>query len=320
MYLFLFAGLLSMSSARISVISYLRGGQRIPFDKRWMIGMILIILVMIALSAEILNLAGGPGGNLLEKVVTWVIYALAILLSPVMFLFLELLLSLGRLINVGAMIQALVELANRLQRMINELTKNIENSFEAFKLPPFLARLVDSLTLTKPVILWGILILFVVIILMMVRSGVFRERAEGEAEFERLDEQEGIIDQLRKALRKGLGTMADNLEQALRLRSARRDLAAARIRRIYAHLMHLSERLDQPRPASRTPLEFLPNLEALFPGFQGELGTITDAYLKVRYGDLPELREEVEAVENAWRRVSQVGYEKVKEAKSKKQK
>jgi hypothetical protein len=82
--------------------------------------------------------------------------------------------------------------------------------------------------------------------------------------------------------------------------------------------MNLCERLEQSRPAWRTSVEFLPDLEALFPGFQRKLGTITEAYLKIRYGDLPELREEVEAVENAWRGVSEVGYEKVEEAKSRK--
>jgi hypothetical protein len=318
LYLFLFAGLLAMSAARISVISYLRGGQRIPFDKRWMAGMGLIILAMVGLAAEIMHLAGAPGGNILGKAVTWIIYGLAIILSPLMLLVMQALIALGRILNAGAIIQALVELANRLQRMIDAFTRNIEDSLEVFTLPPILQRLADALTLTKPVVLWGIVIVFVVTILLIARSQVFRERADEGAELEKLDEQEGLIDQLRKALRKSLGVVAESLDQALRLRNARRLLAAARIRRVYAHLMHLSERLEQPRPASRTPLEFLPNLEALFPGFQGELGTITEAYLRVRYGDFPEQSEDVEAVEDAWKRVSQVGYEKVKEARSRK--
>jgi hypothetical protein len=233
-----------------------------------------------------------------------------------MYLFLQLLLFLGRLINISEMIQGLVDLANRLQMMINALTANIENSLSHFQLPPSLARLAESLTLSKPVILWGIIILFLVIILMIARNQVFRERDETDAVSERLDQPEGILDQLRKALLKGLGAAADNLGEVWRLRNARQVLAAARIRRIYAHLMLLCERLDQPRPASRTPLEFLPNLEALFPGFKGELNTITEAYLRVRYGDLPELSEEVEAVELAWQNVSKVGNEKVKETKT----
>jgi hypothetical protein len=60
-YVFLFAGLMAMSSARISVISYLRGGQRIPFDKRWIAGITFIILTMIAITAGMMGLARGWG-------------------------------------------------------------------------------------------------------------------------------------------------------------------------------------------------------------------------------------------------------------------
>jgi hypothetical protein len=315
-YIFLFAGLLSMSSARISVISYLRGGQRIPFDKRWIAGMTVIILGMVGITAIIMDLAEGAGGNILARLVTWVIYALALIFSPLMIIFLQLLIYLGRLVNISGMIQGLVDLANRLQVLINALTKNMEKMLEGFQLSPLLTSVIDSVAMTKPVILWGIVLLFVMIILMIARNQVFKGRAEGDAEYEQLDEQEGLIEQLRKALRRGLGSMAGSLEQALRLRNARQILAAARIRRIYAHLMNLSERLNQPRPASRTPLEFLPNLEALFPGFKGELGLITEAYLKIRYGDFPESSDEVEMVERAWKRVSQAGDEMVKGKKA----
>jgi hypothetical protein len=317
-YLFLFAGLFAMSSARISVISYLRGGQRIPFDKRWVAGMTLIILTMVGISAFLMHIAGGEGGDILATVVTWIIYGLALLFSPLMFLFLQFLFWLGRLINISVMIQGLIDLVNRLQVMINALTMNIQKMLEGFQLPPVLAGLLDSLALSKPIILWGVILLFVTIILMIARRQVFREQAESEAEYEQLAEQEGFLDQLRKSLRRRLGKMADSLDQALRLRSARQVLAAARIRRIYAHLMNLSQKLNQPRPLSRTPLEFLPDLEALLPGMKGELGLITEAYLKVRYGDLPEVSEDVDAVEQAWQRVSELGDEKVKETKNKK--
>lgn len=316
-YVFLFAGLFAMSSARISVISYLRGGQRIPFDKRWVAGMTLIILAMVGITAVLMNLAGGEGSNLLARLVTWIIYGLALLFSPLMFLFMQLLFWLGELIHISALIQGLIDLVNRLQMMIDALTTNIQRMFQGFELPPVLVRFFDALALSKPLVLWGVVILFVVIIMLIARKQVFGDRPESEAEYEQLDDHDSILDQLRKSLRRNLEKIADSLEDALRLRSARRMLAAARIRRIYAHLMNLCEKLDQPRPASRTPLEFLPNLEGLFQGFKGELGLITAAYLKVRYGELPESSEEVELVERAWRLVSQAGDEMVKAAKNK---
>ena len=104
----------------------------------------------------------------------------------------------------------------------------------------------------------------------------------------------------------------------MRLRNARLLYGAMRIRWIYAHLMELSARLDHPRPKSKTPLEFLPNLEVLFPAYKSELEMITDAYLRVRYGALPEADEEVEIIETAWQQVSLRGQELVKELKNKK--
>jgi hypothetical protein len=104
----------------------------------------------------------------------------------------------------------------------------------------------------------------------------------------------------------------ENLDDLLRLRQARQYLAAARIRRIYAHLLALSAKLDLPRPAARTPLEFLPSLQGLFPGLKGELSTITSAYLLVRYGELPETPEELQEVETAWHLVSASGADQLK--------
>jgi hypothetical protein len=40
---------------------------------------------------------------------------------------------------------------------------------------------------------------------------------------------------------------------------------------------------------------------------QAELAQVTHAYLKVRYGELPETHAEVEAVERAWRKVQAEG-------------
>ena len=86
-------------------------------------------------------------------------------------------------------------------------------------------------------------------------------------------------------------------------------LAAARIRRIYIQLMELCGDLGKSRPAALTPLEFLPVLMDLFPGFENDLQIITQAYLRVRYGELPETRMEVNQVEAAWAQINAHGKE-----------
>ena len=92
-----------------------------------------------------------------------------------------------------------------------------------------------------------------------------------------------------------------------RLTSGGRLLAAARIRWAYAQLLGLCARLGKPRHASATPLEYLPLIQPLFSGEESTLETITQAYLKVRYGELPETYEEVQAVLLGWDRLQVQG-------------
>ena len=46
-----------------------------------------------------------------------------------------------------------------------------------------------------------------------------------------------------------------------------------------------------------------------------QVSLITQAYLRVRYGELPETRQEVLDVEEAWKQVQNVGKERLEERK-----
>jgi hypothetical protein len=59
-------------------------------------------------------------------------------------------------------------------------------------------------------------------------------------------------------------------------------------------------------------LEYLPLMERLFPTLSGELTTITEAYLLVRYGEVPESDDKRDCVETAWKRVSTAGKERLR--------
>ena len=130
------------------------------------------------------------------------------------------------------------------------------------------------------------------------------------------DERESIIESgdligmMRRAIKKRLDELGKSLRGRTNLRPGQRWLAAAKIRRIYARLMELSSRLGETRPPAYTPLEFLPILERLLPEGADEMGVITDAYLRVRYGELPETNQEISQVEGAWERVNALGKEK----------
>jgi len=102
---------------------------------------------------------------------------------------------------------------------------------------------------------------------------------------------------LRKALQEGWAELVE------RFRPVRRWQATERIRRAYARLLELSAARGQARLPSQTPLEFLPALVQAFPGKDAETNLITQAYLKIRYGQYPEILDDVQRVEDALARI-----------------
>ena len=64
--------------------------------------------------------------------------------------------------------------------------------------------------------------------------------------------------------------------------------------------------LDTPRERNETPYEYLARLFTLWPGYENEARLITRAFVKVRYGELPESKEEFEAIKQAWETLKQV--------------
>jgi hypothetical protein len=96
-------------------------------------------------------------------------------------------------------------------------------------------------------------------------------------------------------------------EQVGRFGLGRRLYAAISVRYIYANVIRLAEQRGFPRPPARTPNEFLPTLAQAFPGHEADLAQITEAYVKVHYGELPTDWAELEELRAGWERLRQVG-------------
>ena len=79
--------------------------------------------------------------------------------------------------------------------------------------------------------------------------------------------------------------------------------AAASIRRSYRLMCRAAAAAGYPRLEAETPYEYLPTLGQVWPENAGETRLITDAFIRVRYGELPETAEELETVRAAWRRL-----------------
>lgn len=75
------------------------------------------------------------------------------------------------------------------------------------------------------------------------------------------------------------------------------------IRRIYASLVRLAARRGFPRREAETPYEFVPDLRAALAGVEAEERLITEAYVRVHYGEHRPSADEVRQVRAAWERI-----------------
>jgi len=85
-----------------------------------------------------------------------------------------------------------------------------------------------------------------------------------------------------------------------RFRAPTPQSALAEIRIIYARLLALGVELGIPRRPSQTPSEYLHDLKMTFVNQEEELEQITASYIDLRYGETPELFEQVQLVTRAW--------------------
>ena len=81
------------------------------------------------------------------------------------------------------------------------------------------------------------------------------------------------------------------------------DSDAASIKRIYASLVKLAARRGFPRRDAETPYEFIGDLRETLPSALAEERAITEAYVRVHYGEQTPAPGEVAQVREAWKKV-----------------
>jgi hypothetical protein len=72
------------------------------------------------------------------------------------------------------------------------------------------------------------------------------------------------------------------------------------VRRLYSRLLALADSYGRSRYRWETPLEFQEALARLFPLVKEDIRVLTEAYVAVRYGELPETNELMVEVRRAW--------------------
>lgn len=293
-YGFLFFAIAAMSAARISTLSELRGGRLPPLRLPWLLGILAVASIVVGIAV----LLGWFTTNIAAEIIaiaSSVFFGVLILVGLVIFSPVLLI-----ILSLGPALRGLLETLSRLT-FFAELIKLVENTAQNLGIDP--AWVQDVARTGKPVVLISILAAVVVFILIGLVWKPWQRRLVEEESATNLPLRAAL--RFPRLLRRFSG----------RLSSGGRLLAAARIRWVYAQLLAMCAHLGKPRRASATPLEYLPMIQTLFPGEGATLETLTQAYLKVRYGELPETYEEVQAVLLGWDRLQVQGKQLLKTQK-----
>jgi hypothetical protein len=88
-----------------------------------------------------------------------------------------------------------------------------------------------------------------------------------------------------------------------RFGALRRWRAAASVRHLYRQICATAADYGYPRSESETPYEYLQTLSQAWPDNLEDAKLITEAYVRVHYGELPENKEELTGIEAAWKRL-----------------
>jgi hypothetical protein len=278
-FIFLSFGMISLSAASIAGISDLRGGRLPRLSWTWTAGILfssLLVAGIAVLSGWLfsIKMVSAFLGQIVLGIITVLFTLIALVLFPVLFLLYGIITYLAQIMSwiidrkvLDAFAQSLSTLNHMGQGQVERLTNTND---------------------LRNIIL-GIVIAAVILITLVILRRQPRKR--------RLVAEENNLRSITKRDDYNLGKTGDDWPGWFH---PRRLLAAANVRRIYAQLMDLCEKLGHPRPAALTPLEFLPTLKQIFPEGEVQVSLITNAYLKVRYGELPETTAEVEDIRRAW--------------------
>jgi hypothetical protein len=312
-HLFIFAGLLAMGAARVDTLRTLRGGRKNPFDGRWLSNLLLAVFVVIGMASWAGAALSGEDGffaTLPRLIIGGALGIGFLAATPLFLVFTWLLYSIVGIIEPDSpLAETLRTTVSNVQTFLDRLQAFLVEHF-GFMLPVLRAfeRLAPAI---KALVLFGALMILIGLILLSIHVRRLRTRRQLDEENQDLSARDALKAFNRK-LKERMDAAAKRLGDLADMRRRQRLLAAFKIRRTYARMLDLSQRLGRPRPSAHTPQEFLPAAISVFDGQDRALGIITDAYERVRYGEFPEDPKEVEIIERAWHEVQQVGLEKLK--------
>ncbi len=283
---YFFLSLLALALARAEEVGRWRAGLPFPFSIGWLASIVAGAGVVVLIAAGLIALLTGE--NLL-----YILAFLGPFWEGVIFLIASALTLIFRLIYplFMALVNFILSKAAESGVEMPELTIVLPqpNSGESLTTSPL-----ANLAQYQP-ICTGLLVLGAILIVALTFGRLWRARQQlGHAETRPVARER---DPLADRARRGLGSLIGQIG------FLNRWYTAASIRRIYAQMVATAGRRGYPRADWETPLEFLSTLVGAWPDLEVEMGAVTDAYVRVHYGELPETKAELDAIRAAWKRI-----------------
>jgi len=191
-----------------------------------------------------------------------------------------------------------------------DLARTLGDAFSRLTIPPELQENQPPvagppnetlLMLLRAGLVMGVLVLLLVIVYVLVVRRRARARAD-EAEIAAAESLHFGGDALRRGWRR-----LRNLAGLVRRYGLGRELLdAISVENLYANLCRLARQRGQPRLPAEPPDAYLPRLALAFPGQEDGLGVITEAYMRVYYGEQTVSGEELENLRGLYENVRTV--------------
>ncbi len=290
--LFFLAGLTAVSLVRAENIEQERSGTAATLDARWFVG-------VLAAAAGVVLVAGVAAafvaGDSLFEVLAWLsplwqalqfgATVAGVVLFQITYPALQLLAIVAQF--VGTILAALLSQMGAALRQANILQQVPTPELPtATPTPDALAAELGGRALTVGIML-GLIVLVALALARAYQQATFAARDSARSRHETAEDEEP-----------GLGRRVLG-----RLGLLRQWRAAASVRRIYRQMCRAAGAAGYPRLGAETPYEYLPSLDRAWPDHAAETRAITEAFIRVRYGEIPETEEELEGIRAAWRRL-----------------
>jgi hypothetical protein len=299
-FAFFFVSLLAIALARAEEVGRQYGGSQSPFGLGWLAMLVTASLGVLLLAAGVATLLTGENlSHFLGPVweAQWLVF---ILLARVLVFATSWIWDC--IIEFLELVLGQTDLLRGIRRELTPPGAALAGEPAASLLTP------EQLGLARAVgIVLGVLFLLLLIArsLRQLRARAGRRRDEDrESVWAEIDVRRSL-DGLLEDGRRRLGEMADTLRRS----RPGQVFAALTIRRVYAHMSALAAELGHPRALCQTPYEYQPTLEQAFPDCCEEVAWVTEAYVAVHYGEVPDRLMDLDMIRAAWKRIREAAVE-----------